>query len=94
MSDPTPGPWNAGYSDGSGLECVVANNKIIADTAPGCGCCASDPNKEDFANAILMAAAPDMLEVLTWIRDNCTGLPAVARALAEKAIAKAEGRTG
>lgn len=31
-----------------------------------------------------------MLETLTWIRDNCTGLPAVARALADKAITKAQ----
>ena len=37
-------------------------------------------------------AVPEMLEALRWIRDKCTGLPAVARALAEKAIAKAEGR--
>ena len=37
-------------------------------------------------------AVPEMLEALRWIRDNCTGLPAVARALAARAITKAEGK--
>lgn len=44
------------------------------------------------ANAALLAAGPDLLAAAKWIRDNCPGLPAVARAIAEKAIAKAEGR--
>ena len=47
---------------------------------------------QDAADAALIAASPDLLAALTWIRDNCTGLPAVARALADQAIEKAVGR--
>lgn len=38
------------------------------------------------------APNPDLLTALTWIRNNCTGLPAVARALADQALEKAGAR--
>lgn len=50
----------------------------------------SDSVPDPAAIGHLFEAAPDLLTTLTWIRDNCTGLPAVARALADQAIRKAE----
>lgn len=49
-----------------------------------------DPFSDTRENAQLLASAPELLDALKWIRDECVGLPAVARALADKAISKAE----
>lgn len=88
MNNNTPGPWRLSYDNGYYVEtealdsigriCTVHTTRL------------SDPIAA--ANTKLLAAAPEMYEALVWIRDQCTGLPAVARAIAEKAVAKAESR--
>lgn len=76
----TPGPWHV-ESD------FIAYSVSGPPKAAGYnGCFAKE------ADARLIAASPDLLDALKWIRDNCTGLPAVARALADQAIEKAEAR--
>lgn len=76
----TPGPWSH-HGD------YVKANRGLGYIAR-----MSDYDRnEQIANACLMAAAPDLLDALIWVRDNCTGLPAVAHALADKAISKAKG---
>lgn len=91
MSKHTPGPWVLHVAEnGRGTISAItrcAGMDHIAEVYGANG-------EERGANARLIAAAPEMLETLTWIRDNCTGLPAVARALAEKAISKASVLNG
>lgn len=90
----TPGPWTVEYDPHSYMSSdakILAgeDSDIIAYVDPAFG----------TANANLIAAAPDTLEALKLIRryaesrDN-EGLAGYAQgcALADKAIAKAEGR--
>lgn len=73
----TPGPWfhvQDGYGGDMNIEAGKKENagyeKVVVG---GCGCCSSpfgaDDKEECLANARLIAAAPDMLEVLHTARD-------------------------
>ena len=88
----TKGPWAVNVT-GHGSIWIGGNE--IGDTGfqTEIGSICSEYGEMSRANGRLIAAAPDLFEALKWVRDNCTGLPAVARALAEKAIAKAEGKS-
>ena len=94
----TPGPWHAGgitVYGGSGARLTVA------DTT----CSGSMTRAEDEANAQLIAAAPDLLNMLRRIVDECIpyhftpdGIRASAPCLltlehARAAITKAKGET-
>jgi hypothetical protein len=97
MSAHTPGPWSA---SGQGCAYVLGGNPsfVVAD------CNADRPHRaEDFANARLIAAAPDLLAALEACVDAMrNGLPGrekachPGRTLAYKhgraAIAKARGQ--
>lgn len=43
--------WATGFSDGSGKERILKNGEMVATTNWGCGCCASDPSKEEIGVA-------------------------------------------
>lgn len=85
----TQGPWQIVDTQDVGLHIKTVDFDLIATLANGDNFFAKNPQNE--ANARLIAAAPELLDALLWVRDNCTGLPAVARAIAEKAISKAQG---
>lgn len=62
MSKHTAGPWRV---DKNSASAVNANEKRVAETNPGCDCCADlRISKEQKANARLIAAAPEMYEEL------------------------------
>lgn len=89
-------PWEGGQREGDRLDCLCIQGPHTRERA--------EEIAKDMRFAGLMASVIDcsetlsrkgpgyreMQEALLWIRDNCTGLPAVARALADKALAKAE----
>ncbi len=78
------GPERSLSFDGKGVnDCGIYRARVATFT--------KDANTEALGN--LFAAAPEMLKALLHIRDHNNGLAAVTRALAEKAIAKAEGRS-
>lgn len=60
----TPGPWQAGYDDGSGDTTIHAPtiSTILAETNPGCGCCQGDPTDADIANTKLIAHSRTVFE--------------------------------
>ena len=84
----TPGPWR--YVGHFGTHCLDSNGRCIAD--------APHPNgmseEEGFANARLIAAAPELLEALEYLAGfeknaDWDGYKAVT--MAKSAIAKARG---
>lgn len=94
MSKHTPGPWKATFFEHGAFQIENANTgEIIAE----CERC-DDRREEQYANAHVVAAAPDLLEALvkieeeTWapIHDKERFLR--MRNIARAAIAKAEGR--
>ena len=94
MSDHTPGPWEFSFLDNTerpGIEADRFSVVIFGVRAEDdCGI-HGRTEKEEMANARLIAAAPDLLEALIELRSfyiETTGLPPVA---ANKAIAKAKG---
>jgi hypothetical protein len=90
----TPGPWKA----------VVRSNQLgprsafVTDDKHKQRLFASDkPTATDIANARLIAAAPELLDALEALRNECSGTPRpnVMLALlanADLAIAKARGQ--
>ncbi len=101
MSKHTPGPWlvasrsyTHGHTGASGIHFWVVDsqgNALPCDTR-------SSKNAEPYANAKIIAAAPDMLDALKIARDamarmDCGSGTRMGDALeqVEKAIAKAEG---
>lgn len=103
-SKPTPGPWVAKW-DGTGPGkphwCVVAN---ASEPYPGAADIARtygiDPYHTEEANARLMAAAPELLEMLRYFANfacepihSCDDDPSksCANCKAAAVIAKAEG---
>lgn len=90
----TPGPWQV-----SGLA-VIGTRDVRVNFGSGdeikkesiCRVTAKSDAGEDRANANLIAAAPEMLETLKLVTDNC-GNPNCSTCKAVRAtIAKAEGR--
>lgn len=67
----TPGPWKIGGAFGNDKDShsdflVIAQSCVVVD---GCGCCGSpylggETDAEQFANASLIVAAPELLEAL------------------------------
>lgn len=97
MSGHTPGPWHIDYAaaGGGNIQSVngpVANTRWFGNT--------QKEALEDFANARLIAAAPDLLEALKDLARSLSdsdedGLTEYADVMvaARSAIAKAEGRS-
>ncbi len=93
MSAFTPGPWYRNIRNSGRYPTIFAGrNQHVAVATPQ-----NDPNETE-ANIDLIAAAPDLLEALTIIRDlddewaeteSTTLLSAQTRALIDAAIAKA-----
>lgn len=103
MTQHTPGPWSlcsAPASDPYTARNVVADNgETVATIASGYH--HEQPftlsQDEARANARLIAAAPDLIAALSAIRAACTRIEDdeeidAAKALADAAIAKAEGK--
>lgn len=92
MSGHTPGPWLV-QQEGDGTWTVWTRQPHIGELA--------FVQDEDIngsfpaeANARAMAAAPDMLEALKWIRKSLGWqyIPTETRSMVREAIAKAEGK--
>ena len=62
----SPGPWKIGFYDGSGKGTITSDGAPIVRLHWGCSCCDNGEDSltdEDKANAALIAAAPDLLEI-------------------------------
>lgn len=58
----TPGPYRAGYDDGSGSEYVLSDKGPVAKTSWGCSCCETANTEQQEQDAKLLAAAsPDVI---------------------------------
>lgn len=92
MSKHTPGPWAMPDSGQGRISKVGANggwDGLIATA--DCGDYARSRD-EGLANALLIAAAPDMLETLKRLREMCADFGAkTACDIADAAIFKATG---
>ena len=86
----TPGPWEVGEDDANGQAVVRSEHTEI------CTCwhhCVGSIEQQMRANALLIAAAPELLEALKAMVNECeaVGSPSLgAMAVAITAIAKAE----
>jgi hypothetical protein len=91
----TPGPWGISASTGQFLISQRDTGKIIANTRPR-------SNEQDFNNARLIAAAPELLEALeacvAYFDGNCVDVECdsikaatIAAEKARSAIAKTKG---
>lgn len=106
MSDAkhTPGPWKIWDGWGSSrfapvvVDCIPdVDGKFVGN----CICHVAGTNEDREANARVIASAPEMLEALEYIRANCfiycdssMDIDNTACDLADRAIAKATGKTG
>jgi hypothetical protein len=84
----TPGPWKATLAYGYRIE--AAGGKIVAKLPTHCPLTAENP-----ANAYLIAAAPDLLDVCQVVLeqiDNHPDIPDHDKQLLRDAIAKATGQ--
>ncbi len=61
MAEHTPGPWSAQMDAGDwiGVEAVTGDGDLVRREI--CTCLTDDDDREDRANARLIAAAPDLL---------------------------------
>jgi hypothetical protein len=91
----TPGPWVVTYNSGGYPAQIMAPN---GDTGPGgitsvtrWNAISLPSSIQGFANARLIAAAPDLLEALENLENDNGAIPQHAWALAQAAIAKATG---
>ena len=106
----TPGPWRVGFRDHSGPDTIttVKEHKTqtsgrlpdtIAVVRWGCDCCkgTSPLNDTELANARLIAAAPELLDICQKIKAYFHNPQAFDTEklgeLLEAAIAKAEGQS-
>jgi hypothetical protein len=84
----TPGPWKAHDDDGTGTLPCVLSDKVNAGGNFYVAQC------NVFADAQLIAAAPELLEALKTLLNwaNAASLNEIPCKVAEAAVAKAEGR--
>lgn len=91
----TPGPWVYGYGETHEIGDVLGVGlNLLPDWKPVCVISqASEANAEDEANAKLISAAPELLEIAESILadDMLQYLPAEYVARVRAAIAKATG---
>ena len=89
----TPGPWKVGSDTDETMTIEVTDGREACILAELTECV---PDDEDRANFALMAMAPDLLEVLKYLRgvadSNVRGVRLGGIEIADRAIAKAEGR--
>ena len=95
----TPGPWSV--SDYSKYHVVMPNGRLLCST--GVGVSGGHPDrKEDYANARLISAAPDLLEALKGLLADIEEYQSINKlggennhwqVISRAAIAKAEGRS-
>lgn len=96
MAAYTPGPWTALEStdeegESLGLE-IHAIAKLKSRKLPIIVAYIPSIGREDFANADLIAAAPDLLAALEFVaRDLNTDMPAETAAIVQNAINQAKG---
>ncbi|MQX28973.1 hypothetical protein [Sinorhizobium meliloti] len=91
MSKHSTGPWDPELSPGRGaLSVVSATTWICGEIQNG-----SIPDEEAWANARLIAAAPDLLEALKLAGQSAgfQYMTTETRSKIDDAIAKAEGRS-
>ena len=81
MSKHTPGPWTADWDD---------NGFICIDPIRACIPNVNDDGGIEMANALLIAAAPDLLEMLKRARKRIPDESNIAAPI-DAVIAKAEG---
>lgn len=72
MSEHTPGPWVCNLE-------TYEISTAISDTVMFAEDRADDPTDEDFANARLIAAAPEMLEALEMVYGRLMDYPEAQR---------------
>lgn len=110
----TPGPWRAGYyDDSSGYDCMTGGISIGPNAAgpihldgqhygqKRCKVIEKESIERMLADARLIAAAPELLEVLELCEGNISSLLASAHpkvygewlSVVKAAIAKAKGET-
>ena len=74
MGEHTPGPWSIGYGDADFLVIEAGiDEEVACIEMEDHGAC---PTAEQSANALLIAAAPDLLAVLEsleWVRLSLDG---------------------
>lgn len=90
MTQPTPAPWSVGGPDNGGgstmgVYCDDATGNRVADCYPQFS---TIDRGEARANAVLMAAAPDLLAALKGLENR--GHTQATWDAAKRAIAKAE----
>jgi hypothetical protein len=92
MAAHTPGPWETGNGAG---EVVLAAKRNGARQRIATFYIAND-SAESFANASLVAAAPELLAALKAVQSQCAGhcdeFSGNVWRIADAAIARAEGR--
>lgn len=79
MTKHTNGPWEATLDPGGSLWVGAGGHaiaEVLPDAIPGSPNL-SDPNAEDQANALLIAAAPDLLDALEHVEALLAQMPGV-----------------
>ena len=95
MSKHTPGPWVFSAIDSTEGFLVVEKARpqsLVATVCKRNGCGWACPHEEPWANARLIAAAPDLLEALREMLDAQVCGDCALCDKARAAIAKAEGQ--
>ena len=90
MSGHTPGPWVAREADRTGFVVIstAEEGEYVVDSCDECG--RYGPIKTS-ADAMLIAAAPDMLAALKWVNTSCRDDHPNMWTAISQAIAKATG---
>lgn len=90
MRKHTPGPWAANKpTQSNGRAEVYAGPMLVAQAFNWM--LDAEGDEQCWADARLIAAAPDLLEALKNLENDDGSIPAHAWALVQSAIAKAEG---
>lgn len=95
MSEHTPGPWSLSYDQGSTRDVVAT-----PDPLPICTMRLAWITREQYAaNSLLVAAAPEMLEMLQELRECADywseyDVPVGLAERLDRVIAKATGQQG